>query len=152
MMTANIIRLYFAFIILALASYQDIRYRKVKNIYWILMGVIAIPFLFLNTEAKALPPIFLTVVLSYALYLLKEMRAADTKAIWALALLLPEQPFIAKGLPLFSVFHPPDLFPFILMLNALLLATIYTWITKNKKLPFIPFLLAGLIFSLVIFG
>ena len=152
MMTADIIRLFFAFTILALASYQDIRYRKVKNIYWITMAIIAIPFLFLNTEARALTSIFLTVGLSYALYLLKEMRAADTKAIWALALLLPEQPFIAKGLPLFTVFHPPDLFPFIIMMDALLLATIYAWITKNKKLPFIPFLLAGLIFSLVVLG
>ena len=152
MMTADIIRLYFAFIILALASYQDIRYRKVKNIYWIVMAVIAIPFLFLNTEARALPSIFLTVGLSYALYLLKEMRAADTKAIWALALLLPEQPFIAKGLPLLTIFHSPDLFPFIVMMNALLLATIYSWTTKKKKLPFIPFLLAGLVFFLVVFG
>ena len=55
MMTADMIRLCFAFIILALASYQDIRHRKVKNIYWIVMGVIAIPFLFLNAEARALP-------------------------------------------------------------------------------------------------
>jgi len=151
-MSADIIRLCFAFIILALASYQDIRHRKVKNIYWIVMALIAIPLLLFTTEARPLVSIILTIIVSYALYLLKEMRAADTKAIWALALLLPEQPFIAKGLPLFTVFHPPDLFPFILMLNALLLATIYTWITKKKKLPFIPFLLVGLIFSLVVLG
>jgi len=36
MMTADIIRLYFAFIILALASYQDIRYRKELSGYHML--------------------------------------------------------------------------------------------------------------------
>ena len=146
-MLINSLRFLIAIAILAPVSYLDIKYRSVGNIYWLITGTIALPLLLINSTINELVFVGIAVIISYVFYIAKEMRAADTKAIWAFALLLPCRPFT----PLIPIF-PSYVFPIVLLMSSLLLAIFFSLITKKKHLPFITFILLGLIFSAIFIG
>lgn len=152
MITTVIIRLTIAFLILGLASYFDITKRKAENVIWLVAGGIAVPLLVFDMDIAAVGSIVVVVLVSLAFYRWGEMRGGDVKAVWSLALLLPKQPYIF-GLPVINISALPwGMFPLAIMMNALILSWVWTAATKRKTLPFMPFLLTGLILSLTIIG
>jgi len=86
----NILRISLALCCLSLASYQDIKERKASNIFWIVMGIVGILLLFDGFSLYYVIAIPFLIGLFYLLFQIKViLGGADTKALMALALLIP---------------------------------------------------------------
>ena len=129
----DIYRVVFSLLILAYASYSDIRKRSVSNVVWLVMGGVGITVAGYYTVVQGMsfliPLVFsatITSVVSYVFFRLRLFGAADAKALICIAVLFPTQPgfiILSHHFPLFGAFVPV-VFPFalIVLLNASVLA------------------------------
>lgn len=106
------IRLITGTILLAYASYTDIKTRRAANILWVIMASIGVILLLIQYIDGGFPNIwylaFIPIMIAL-MYLFFQMRllfgGADAKALMALAILVPIQPFIGS-FPLWRSFLP----------------------------------------------
>ena len=120
----NVIRLMTGTILLAYASYTDLKTRRASNILWVIMGLVGIILLIIQYLGGGFPNLWylvfipIMIVLVYAFFQLRLLfGGADTKALMALAILVPIQPLIG-AFPFWPSFLPGS---FCIFLNALLL-------------------------------
>jgi archaeal preflagellin peptidase FlaK len=120
----DVIRLITGTILLAYASYTDLNTRRAPNTLWILMGIVGIILLIVQYLDGGFPNIWYIIfipIMIALVFLFFQMRllfgGADTKALMALAVLVPIQPSIGS-FPLWPSFFPGS---FCIFLNALIL-------------------------------
>lgn len=120
------IRLITGVILLAYASYTDIKTRRAANILWIIMAVVGVVLLIIHYIAVGFQNIWYLVFIPLMIalmYLFFQMRllfgGADAKALMALAILVPIQPsLLGEQLPLWKSFMPGS---WIIFANATIL-------------------------------
>jgi preflagellin peptidase FlaK len=120
----DVIRLITGTVLLVFASYTDLNTRKAPNTLWILMGIVGIILLIVQYLDGGFPNIWYIIfipIMIALVYMFFQMRllfgGADTKALMALAVLVPIQPSIGS-FPLWPSFFPGS---FCIFLNALIL-------------------------------
>ena len=139
------IRLITGTILLAYASYTDIKTRRAANILWILMALVGGILLILQYVEGGYPNIyylFFIPLMIGMMYLFFQMRllfgGADAKALMALAILVPIQPLIG-AFPLWKSFLPGSWTIFanatILFLCIPLSLLLYNLGKRNIKFP-----------------
>jgi preflagellin peptidase FlaK len=120
------IRLITGIILLAYASYTDIKTRRAANTLWIIMSVIGVVLLIIQYIEGGFPNpwylVFIPIMIAL-MYLFFQMRllfgGADAKALMALAILVPIQPaLLGEQLPLWKSFMPGS---WIIFANATIL-------------------------------
>jgi archaeal preflagellin peptidase FlaK len=104
----NGIRLITGAVLLAYASYTDIKTRRAANILWVIMGIIGAILLVIQFLDGGFPNILYLVfipIMIALVFIFFQMRllfgGADAKALMALAILVPIQPII-EGSPLWK--------------------------------------------------
>ncbi len=118
------IRLITGAILLAYASYTDIKTRRAANILWVIMAIVGVALLVIQYFEGGYPIIWYLVfipIMIALMYLFFQMRllfgGADAKALMALAILVPIQPLIGT-FPLWTSFLPGS---WIIFANATIL-------------------------------
>jgi preflagellin peptidase FlaK len=108
----NSIRLITGAILLAYASYTDIKTRRAANILWVIMGVVGAILLVIQYLDGGFPNIWylvfipIMIALMFAFFQMRLLfGGADAKALMALAILVPIQPLL-WDLPLWPSFLP----------------------------------------------
>ena len=108
----NIIRLVTGAVLLAYASYDDIKTRRAANILWVIMGIVGAILLVIQYLDGGFPNIWylvfipIMIALMYAFFQMRLLfGGADAKALMALAILIPIQPLL-WDLPLWPSFLP----------------------------------------------
>jgi len=106
------IRLITGTVLLAYASYTDIKTRRAANFLWVIMAVVGLILLIIQYLDGGFPNIWYLVfvpIMIGLMYLFFQMRllfgGADAKALMALAILVPLQPLIG-AFPLWESFLP----------------------------------------------
>jgi archaeal preflagellin peptidase FlaK len=129
----DIFRVILALLLLAYASYSDIKKRSVSNSVWLVLAVLGIVFGIYGIAVQGIsffvPLVFsfvITGVFAYIFFRLGLFGAADAKAFICIALLFPVRPeffVFSSTFPLFGA-SLPIVFPFalIVLLNAAVLA------------------------------
>jgi preflagellin peptidase FlaK len=139
------IRLITGGILLAYASYTDIKTRRAANILWILMALVGGILLIIQYVEGGYPNIyylFFIPLMIALMYLFFQMRllfgGADAKALMALAILIPIQPHIGD-FPLWFSFLPGSWTVFanatILFLFIPLSLFVYNIVKGNLRFP-----------------
>jgi preflagellin peptidase FlaK len=121
----DIIRLLSGTIILAYASYTDIKTRRASNMLWIILGSIGavlllLQYLLFGFGSNLMYLIFIPIMIAlmYALFQLRLIfGGADAKALMALAILAPIQPRLGM-FPLWSSIMP---FSWVIFSNSIVL-------------------------------
>jgi len=139
------IRLITGTILLAYASYTDIKTRRAANMLWVIMGLIGVVLLiiqyldsgFANIWYLAFIPIM--ILLMYVFFQMRLLfGGADAKALMALAVLVPIQPVIGP-FPLWESFLPGSWSIFanatILFLFIPLSLLLYNIYKRNLRFP-----------------
>jgi archaeal preflagellin peptidase FlaK len=141
----NSIRFITGTILLAYASYTDIKTRRAANILWVIMGLIGALLLVIQYVTIGFDNLwyllFIPIMIGL-MYLFFQMRllfgGADAKALMALAILAPIQP-ITGSLPFWPSFMPGSWVIFansvILFLFIPLSILIYNAAKRNLKFP-----------------
>lgn len=88
--------------ILAYASYRDIKTREVSNKLWILAVAVAFLLLPFANLAYVLLSLAIAIPCGLAMFTSGAYGSADIKAIFVIALLMPETPWITPTHPLFA--------------------------------------------------
>jgi preflagellin peptidase FlaK len=108
----NEIRLITGTILLAYASYTDIKTRRAADILWVIMGIIGAILLIIQYLGEGFPNLWylifipIMIVLMYAFFQMRLLfGGADAKALMALAILVPIQPLIGS-FPLWPSYLP----------------------------------------------
>jgi preflagellin peptidase FlaK len=121
----NEIRLITGIVLLAYASYTDVKTRRAANMLWVIMAVIGAILLLVQYLDGGFPNIWYLVfipIMIALMYLFFQMRllfgGADAKALMALAILVPIQPTLGEQLPIWSSFMPGS---WIIFANATIL-------------------------------
>jgi archaeal preflagellin peptidase FlaK len=142
----DISRLIIGILILAYASYTDIKTRRASNILWIIMGGLGAVFLVANYLLEDISGqmfyllfIPIMIVLMYVLFQLGVIfGGADAKAIMAIAILVPFTPEIYQ-FPLYSSLMPTSWAIFsnsvVLFLILPLSLFVYNLIKGNRTFP-----------------
>jgi preflagellin peptidase FlaK len=143
----NILRLITGTVLLAYASYTDVKTRRAANILWVIMAVVGIILLSIQYLDGGYPNIWYLIfipIMIALMYLFFQMRllfgGADAKALMALAILVPIQPLMfSEQLPLWKSFMPGS---WIIFANATILfllipisLLIYNIGKRNLKFP-----------------
>lgn len=145
----DIIRLLTGVIILAYASYTDIKTRRAANYLWVIIAIIGIALLIIQTLAIGLPNIYYLllipalIILFYVLFQLRLIfGGADAKALMSLAILVPLKPSI-EIFPLFSETAIDMPGAWSIFINSILIFLIipiglfiYNIITRNIQFPY----------------
>ena len=139
--------------IIGYAAYKDIKYGEVSNKIWLYAPIgfvltfltcFIAPILFVPT----LLSLVCTTATAFLVYYLGGWGGADAKAIITIGLSLPLFP---SWSPLRNAPLPFSLFPFIVIFIGSVLTVAYTFHSKTnvpmkqRKIKFIPFILAALI-------
>ena len=122
----NGIRLITGIILLAYASYTDIKTRRAANSLWVIMVVVGVILLIVQYLDGGFPNVWYLVfipIMIALMYLFFQMRllfgGADAKALMALAILVPIQPtMFGEQLPIWKSFMPGS---WIIFANAIIL-------------------------------
>jgi preflagellin peptidase FlaK len=121
----NEIRLITGIVLLAYASYTDVKTRRAANMLWVIMAVIGAILLLVQYLDGGFPNIWYLVfipIMIALMYLFFQMRllfgGADAKALMALAILVPIQPTLGEQLPIWGSFMPGS---WIIFANATIL-------------------------------
>jgi len=139
-------RLIVGALILAYASYTDIKIRKASNMLWVVMGSIGTILLIIQYLIIGFDNIFYLVfipVMIGIMYVLFQLRlifgGADAKAIMALAILVPLEPSILK-FPLLNSMMP---FSWVIFSNSVVLFLllplslfVYNLARRNVEFPY----------------
>jgi archaeal preflagellin peptidase FlaK len=142
----NGIRLITGTVLLAYASYTDIKTRRAANILWVIIGIVGAILLVIQYLDGDFPNIWylafipIMIVLMYAFFQMRLLfGGADAKALMALAILVPIQPLIGV-FPLWPSFLPGS---WIIFANAILLflfiplsLLIYNIGKRNPRFPY----------------
>lgn len=139
------IRLITGTVILAYASYTDIKTRRAANILWVIMAIIGIILLVIQYMEGGFPIIWylvfipIMIALMYAFFQMRLLfGGADAKALMALAILVPILPRIGN-IPLWDSFLPGSWSIFanatILFLFIPVSLLIYNISKKNLRFP-----------------
>jgi len=143
----NILRLITGTVLLAYASYTDVKTRRAANILWVIMGIVGIILLGIQYLDEGFPNIWYLVfipIMIALMYLFFQMRllfgGADAKALMALAILVPIQPLMFhEQLPVWKSFIPGSWIIFanatILFLLIPLSLLVYNIGKRNLKFP-----------------
>ena len=150
------IRIAVAIPLLVYASYSDIKTREVDNWIWLAMLALALPLLIFSNWKDLLLSVMIAFPFGYLMYLSGGYGAADTKAIWCLALLFPSAKNSTFILPFSHVFAL-SLITWVVIGSAIVTASewIYGRFTGKKiklqdiHLPAMPFILAGTALSFI---
>ena len=143
----NIIRLITGTILLAYASYTDIKTRRAANILWVIMGIVGAILLVTQYIDGGFPNIWylvfipIMIALMYAFFQMRLLfGGADAKALMALAILVPIQPIMWTFPLLRHDFSLPG--SWIIFANATILflfipisLLLYNLIKRNIKFP-----------------
>ena len=120
----NSIRLITGTVLLAYASYTDIKTRRAANMLWVIMGIVGAILLVIQYLDGGFPNIWylvfipIMIALMYAFFQMRLLfGGADAKALMALAILVPIQPLL-WDLPLWPSFLPGS---WIIFANATIL-------------------------------
>jgi preflagellin peptidase FlaK len=141
----NAIRLITGTLLLAYASYTDMKTRRAANILWVIMGLIGAILLLIQYLDGGFPNIWYLVfipIMIALMYLFFQMRllfgGADAKALMALAILVPIQPLMGM-LPFWKSFLPGSWTIFanatILFLFIPISLLIYNSSKRNLRFP-----------------
>ncbi|MBN2599056.1 MAG: prepilin peptidase [Candidatus Thermoplasmatota archaeon] len=143
----NILRLITGTVLLAYASYTDVKTRRAANILWVIMAIVGGILLSIQYLDGGFPNIWYLIfipIMIALMYLFFQMRllfgGADAKALMALAILVPLQPMMfADQLPLWKSFMPGS---WIIFANATILfllipisLLLYNIGKRNLKFP-----------------
>ena len=139
------IRLITGTVLLAYASYTDIKTRRAANILWVVMAIVGIILLVIQYLDGGFPNIWylvfvpIMIVLMYAFFQMRLLfGGADAKALMALAILVPILPRIGN-IPLWNSFLPGSWSIFanatILFLFIPVSLLIYNISKKNLRFP-----------------
>jgi preflagellin peptidase FlaK len=139
------IRLITGTVLLAYASYTDIKTRRAANILWVVMAIVGIILLIIQYLDGGFPNIWylvfvpIMIVLMYAFFQMRLLfGGADAKALMALAILVPILPRIGN-IPLWNSFLPGSWSIFanatILFLFIPVSLLIYNISKKNLRFP-----------------
>jgi preflagellin peptidase FlaK len=139
------IRLITGTVLLAYASYTDIKTRRAANILWVVMAIVGIILLVIQHLDGGFPNIWylvfvpIMIVLMYAFFQMRLLfGGADAKALMALAILVPILPRIGN-IPLWNSFLPGSWSIFanatILFLFIPVSLLIYNISKKNLRFP-----------------
>jgi len=143
----NSIRLITGTILLAYASYTDIKTRRAANILWVIMGIVGAILLVIQYLDGGFPNIWylvfipIMIALMYAFFQMRLLfGGADAKALMALAILVPIQPIMWTFPLLRHDFSLPG--SWIIFANATILflfipisLLLYNLIKRNIKFP-----------------
>jgi preflagellin peptidase FlaK len=132
-------------VLLAYASYTDIKTRRAANILWVVMAIVGIILLIIQYLDGGFPNIWylvfvpIMIVLMYAFFQMRLLfGGADAKALMALAILVPILPRIGN-IPLWNSFLPGSWSIFanatILFLFIPVSLLIYNISKKNLRFP-----------------
>ena len=160
-----IIRMIVAFVLLAIASKQDIKTREVEDWIWKVMLVIAMILLIVELNIfggyqreTVILELFLMAMLMLLTFFIfvgfnrfqkDSFGGADAKAFLCLAILLPYPLFLGAMPFSYMILVFAELFSFAFYFPKALKAPREEW--KNITFPLMPFILIGIIFSAVIF-
>jgi preflagellin peptidase FlaK len=151
----NVIRLITGTIVLTYACYTDIKTRRAADILWVIMGIVGIILLiiqYLDGEFSNIWYIIFIPIMIALAYIINQLPlsfgGADTKALMALAILVPILPLIG-AFPLWPSYLPGS---FCIFLNALLISlfhpvTLLFYNIRKRNLRF-PHCLLGYVISL----
>jgi archaeal preflagellin peptidase FlaK len=139
------IRLITGTILLAYASYTDIKTRRAANFLWVIIGVVGLILLIIQYLDGGFPNIWYLVfvpIMIALMYLFYQLRllfgGADAKALMALAILVPIQPLIGT-FPLWKSLLPGSWTIFanatILFLFIPLSLLVYNLTKRNLRFP-----------------
>jgi preflagellin peptidase FlaK len=142
----NVLRLITGTVLLAYASYTDIKTRRAANMLWVIMAIVGAILLLIQYLDGGFPNIWYLVfipIMIALMYLFFQMRllfgGADAKALMALAILVPIQPTLGEQLPIWNSFMPGS---WIIFANATILfllipisLLIYNIAKRNLKFP-----------------
>jgi preflagellin peptidase FlaK len=139
------IRLITGTVLLAYASYTDIKTRRAANILWVVMAIVGIILLVIQYLDGGFPNFWylvfvpIMIVLMYAFFQMRLLfGGADAKALMALAILVPILPRIGN-IPLWNSFLPGSWSIFanatILFLFIPVSLLIYNISKKNLRFP-----------------
>ena len=140
----DVLRLITGTILLAYASYTDIKTRRAADILWMIMGLVGVILLvlqYLNGGFDNLWYLVFIPIMIALIYLFFQLGllfgGADAKAFMALSLLVPIQPTIG-GFPLSPSFLPGS---FSILLNSLILflfipVSLFVYNTSKRNLRF----------------
>ncbi len=116
---ADIFAVAFALLILAYASYRDIKQRTVPNKVWLLMLLLGLPFVLYYILSSGAPYIFrlawslgVTSILCYLLYRFHLIGGADAKVLISIAAIFPAHPqfsILSQQFPIYG--GAPEAFP-----------------------------------------
>jgi preflagellin peptidase FlaK len=143
----NSIRLITGTVLLAYASYTDIKTRRAANILWVIMGIVGAILLVIQYLDGGFPNIWylvfipIMIALMYAFFQMRLLfGGADAKALMALAILVPIQPIMWTFPLLRHDFSLPG--SWIIFANATILflfipisLLLYNLIKRNIKFP-----------------
>jgi len=143
----NAIRLIVGTLLLAYASYTDVKTRRAPNILWVIMALVGAILLIIQYLDGGFPNIWYLVfipIMIALMYLFFQMillfGGADAKALMALAILVPIQPtLLGAQLPMWKSFMPGS---WIIFANATILfllipisLLLYNIGKRNLKFP-----------------
>jgi len=139
------IRLITGTILLAYASYTDIKTRRAPNTLWVIMAIVGVILLIIQYLEGGFPNLWYLVfipIMIALMYLFFQMRllfgGADAKALMALAILVPIQPLMGV-FPLWESFLPGSWSIFanatILFLFIPLSLLVYNVSKRNLRFP-----------------
>lgn len=116
-------------VIMGIASYFDIKKREVEDELWILLLILNLPFSIIEEGSNLLIILLPSFLFGLALFYLFKFGGADAKAIWSLALALPNFPFE-------PIFFKPLILPLSIAFNAIVLNSFYIFVNIAKNLNF----------------
>ncbi len=116
-------------VIMGIASYFDIKKREVEDELWILLLILNLPFSIIEEGFNLLIILLPSFLFGLALFYLFKFGGADAKAIWSLALALPNFPFE-------PIFFKPLILPLSIAFNAIVLNSFYIFVNIAKNLNF----------------
>lgn len=129
-------------VILAYASYSDVKHREASDMLWVAMGAAGAVLLVAEVPDVTTTLISMAISFPFAFLLyIVGMGGADVKALWAITLLSPLPP---QSLP----FFPPLIFvfPLVVLLNSLLLIVflppiylVYNAVRGDREFPYCLF-------------
>ncbi len=128
------------FILLLLASVQDIKNKEVEDWIFLLMMCIG---LITSQSILILLNCIIFIILGYVLYLIGFWGGADSKLIWGISTLFPVTSILYLGLY-------DSLFLMIVLICCAVSNRILNK-NKQKEIPFVPFILLSYILAYLIY-
>jgi len=147
------IKIAFIMVILAIASYYDLKTREVPNRLWKYALLLSLPFIIYDFYSYGrysiiewIISILYAAIVLLILYSIHKIEAADSKAIMFISILIPSY---TQHISCIKLFFP---FSLIVLLLASIIGFVFVVIVdKRKEIPFIVFITISFICLSVIY-